>query len=77
MTEQAERCKMVNENKLNKRTQYYYDLILKDKPTSIETSNPFLRRCIYTAVERINESTNLNIKCEKSIKFITFDLYET
>lgn len=56
---------MTEQSEFDKKTEYYYNQIINEKPNFVGTWNSFDRRCVYTAIERINKSTDLDIKCNR------------
>lgn len=44
----------------------YYQQIINDKPTFIQTKNSFERKCVYTALEQINTNLKLKISCNRN-----------
>lgn len=48
-----------------KKVEQYYDEIVSYKPEYIKTDSSFERKCVYTALERINNDLNLGIKCNR------------
>ena len=57
---------------MDSHIDYYYRLIMKEKPTFLETKNSYKRKCIYTAIERINK--NLENNNDLEIKKIFFKI---
>lgn len=50
----------------------YYEEIITEKPAEIYTENSFERKAVYTAIERVNEKLDWDMKCTRIKKYIDF-----